>query len=338
MELHPAKYWNTTDDGERVQCKLCPQNCKIGDGKRGICGVRINKGGVLLSEAYAEVISLTMDPIEKKPLYHFFPGEAILSTGPRGCNLRCDFCQNWTISQMDGPTSTVTPKQLVSLALRENSIGIAYTYTEPTIAFEYVMDCSQLAREKGLFNVMVTNGFINPEPLEDLLEVVSAFNIDLKAMDDEFYQKICSGRLQPVMDTIAAIAKSKALVEVTNLIIPGYNDSAEKIVELVDFIASLDPSIPLHFSGYYPAHRFQAPPTEVKHLRAAYEIAIEKLSYVYVGNRRTDWGNDTHCPNCGNLLVSRSGFNGHIEGIADSGRCNNCGRPTDVIGRWTSED
>jgi len=335
MELHKAKYWKTDETAEKVICELCPHFCRIGDGKAGICNARINRGGVLYTEVYSEIISLSMDPIEKKPLYHFYPGENILSTGPRGCNLTCQYCQNWSISQNDGPTSTVEPERLVALALRENSIGIAYTYTEPIIAFEYVIDCAKLAREKGLLNVMVTNGFINPAPLAELLEIIDAFNIDLKSMDDGFYRKICGGRLEPVLDSIEAVAASDAHLEITNLIIPGYNDSPEKIAELVDFVEAIDPLIPVHFSGYYPAYKFTAPPTKTETLHEAFDIASEKLRYVFVGNRRTDCGNDSFCPQCGNLLVARSGFTARVTGITDTGECDNCGRPVDLVGKWS---
>lgn len=329
-----AKYWHL-DGKNSVRCELCPHACLIPDGKGGICRVRRNEGGILVSDAFAEVISLSVDPVEKKPLYHFYPGSDILSTGPRGCNFSCGFCQNWEISQKDGLTYHAEPAQLVSLAEEYNSIGIAYTYTEPTIAFEFVLETGRLAKEAGLKNVLVTNGFIEPKPLMDLLDVVDALNIDLKSMDTEFYRKHCGGRLEPVLRTIELCKKQGAHVEITNLLIPNFNDSDGAIMALIDFVGSVDPLIPVHFSGYYPCFRFTAPPTPLDRLLRAYEIALEKLPYVYIGNRRTEIGSDTFCPKCRNRLVSRSGFSAKIVGIDDSGNCNNCGRLTDIIGQWT---
>ena len=276
-----------------------------------------------------------MDPVEKKPLYHFHPGKPILSTGPRGCNLSCKHCQNWSISQADGPTNHQTPEDLIELAESKGSMGLAYTYTEPSIAFEFVLDCARKAADRGLKNVMVTNGFINPDPLADLIEVIGAFNVDLKAMDDDFYREVCGGRLQPVLDSIRDIANSPAHLEITNLIIPGYNDSEDMVREMVDFIASLSPAIPLHLSGYHPAYKLDAPPTSIETLKRAFDIASDKLHYVFAGNRRTSWGNDTLCPKCGNKLVGRGLFRSHITGITDDGRCDNCGRAVDVVGEWS---
>ncbi len=334
MKDKKAEYWHALDD-KRVQCELCPHECNIAEGKRGLCRVRYNEEGELFTSAYANVISLTMDPIEKKPLYHFYPGSKILSTGPRGCNLRCGFCQNWNISQEDGPTNHIEPDDLVALALQHDSIGIAYTYTEPTIAYEFVMDTGKLAKERGLKNVLISNGFVNRKPLNELLEVIDALNIDLKSMDDDFYREHCGGRLQPVLDTIRRCSEEGALVEITNLIIPGFNDSEENIVALRDFVVSVDPNIPVHFSGYYPCYKFTAPPTPESSLIRAYEIAKEKLPYVYIGNRVTDIGYNTDCPNCGNLLVSRTGFSSKNSGVDSSGRCAKCGTYVNITGPWT---
>jgi pyruvate formate lyase activating enzyme len=331
--MKKAEFWKA--EGEKIRCLLCPHKCLIADGKAGICRVRVNDRGVLKTSAYGEVISISVDPIEKKPLYHYYPGSDILSTGPRGCNLSCKFCQNWTISQADGPISKVSPKKLVEYAVSENSVGIAFTYTEPIIAFEYILDAGKIAHESGLVNVLITNGFINPEPFDKLLEVVDAMNIDLKSMEDDFYRDICGARLEPVMDTIRAASKSNAHVEITNLLIPGYNDSDDAIEKFVDFIASVDPLIPVHFSAYYPCYQFDAPPTPVETLDRAYDIARERLNYIYGGNRRTTWGNDTRCPQCGNLLVQRTGYSTRIIGISKDGLCENCGRKVDLIGAWS---
>lgn len=331
-----AEYWHKETD-DAVKCELCPHECYIKKGKRGICRVRHNEDGQLMTDAYSEVISLSMDPVEKKPLYHFYPSHDILSNGPRGCNLACGFCQNWNISQEDGSTYHIEPKDLVKLAKDHKSIGIAYTYTEPTIAYEFIIDTGRLARDKGLKNVLVSNGFVNQKPLEDLLKVVDALNIDLKSMDEDFYKKHCGARLKPVLETIRTCNELGTLVEITNLLIPGYNDSDELIRKLVDFIASVDPLIPLHFSGYYPSFKFTAPPTPSETLIKAYEIAKEKLAYVYIGNRRTDVGFNTYCPKCGNELVTRNGFSAKVTGITKDGKCDNCGRPVDIVGPWTAK-
>ncbi len=331
--MREAEFWRS-EDNNRVRCLLCPHECSIAEGKAGICRVRVNESGKLKTSAYGNVVSLSIDPIEKKPLYHFYPGSSILSTGPRGCNLSCQFCQNWNISQLDGPTSHVSPEKLVEYAVRERSIGIAFTYTEPIIAFEYIIDAGRIAHERGLVNVLVTNGYINPEPLSKLLSVIDAANIDLKSMDDDFYKKVCGATLSPVLETIRAVAKSDTHLEVTNLLIPGFNDSDILIDKLVDFIASVDRMIPLHFSAYYPAYRFTAPPTPVETLDRAFDIAKGKLVYVYGGNRRTAWGNDTRCPECGNVLVERDGYSTRVRGISADGLCEKCGRKVDIEGAW----
>jgi pyruvate formate lyase activating enzyme len=334
MSRKTAKYWHSEGDNS-VRCELCPHGCLIRNGKRGICRVRRNDGGVLISDAFAEVISLSVDPIEKKPLYHFYPGSDILSTGPRGCNFSCGFCQNWEISQKDGATNHIEPSQLVSLAEEHSSIGIAYTYTEPVIAFEFVIETGKIAKEAGLKNVLVTNGFIEQKPLIDLLDVVDALNVDLKSMNDEFYRNHCGGRLEPVLRTIELCKKQGTHIEITNLLIPSFNDSEGDIRALVDFIETIDPLIPVHFSGYYPCFHFTAPPTAIESLLRAFEIASAKLPYVYIGNRRTEFGTDTFCPQCGNRLVSRCGFSAKTVGIDNCGKCNNCGRSTDIVGSWT---
>ncbi|HDR91100.1 MAG TPA: radical SAM protein, partial [candidate division Zixibacteria bacterium] len=229
------------------------------------------------------------------------------------------------------------PQELVALALQHDSIGIAYTYTEPTIAYEFVMDTGRLAKKRGLKNVLISNGFVNREPLDNLLEVIDALNIDLKSMADDFYREHCGGRLAPVLNTIRRCSEAGVLVEITNLLIPGFNDSEENIIALRDFVASVNSDIPVHFSGYYPCYKFTAPPTRESSLLKAYEIAREKLPYVYIGNRVTDIGYDTLCSECGNLLVSRKGFTAEATGIDSSGKCDDCGASTSIVGPWTIE-
>jgi pyruvate formate lyase activating enzyme len=325
-----ASFYEKRDDG-RVQCRLCPHNCIIAEGKTGFCRVRVNRGGVLHTAIYGEVSSVAMDPIEKKPLYHFFPGSSILSIGTVGCSFRCKFCQNYSISQNpDHPTQYYSPEKIVSLAGSRDSVGIAYTYTEPLIWYEYVLDCCKLARKSGLKNVFVTNGFINPEPLEELLPFADAFNIDLKAMNDEFYRREIGGKLQGVLDTIKEISKHKEIaLEVTTLVIPGYNDSDEEMEELSGFLSSLRPDIPYHLSAYYPMYQFTAPPTSIRTLKHLQEVALRKMLYVYLGN--VSGPANTFCHNCGALLVERHGYSVRI-GNYSEGKCVNCGTSVSIYG------
>ena len=324
-----AKYWEKLD-GKKVKCTLCPHSCVIPEGGKGICNIRENIDGELIAAGYGRTTSLAMDPIEKKPLFHFKPGSLILSVAPNGCNLKCRWCQNWQISQEVVPTRFIDPKLLVDIAIRENSVGIAFTYTEPLIWFEYIIDVAKIGKPKGLSMVAVTNGYINPEPLNELLDYIDAMNIDLKAMDDEVYRKLIGGRLEPVLNTVRTSAK-RILIEVTNLLIPGVNDSDDQIKRLVDFIADVDPKIPVHFSRYFPAWKFNAPPTPVKTLLRAREIASEKLEYVYLGNVYIPDAEDTFCPYCGNKLVSRSGFYAKKVGITEDGKCSKCGKDVDIV-------
>jgi len=324
-----AKYWEKLD-GKKVKCTLCPHSCVIPEGGKGICNIRENIDGELIAAGYGRTTSLAMDPIEKKPLFHFKPGSLILSVAPNGCNLKCRWCQNWQISQEVVPTRFIDPKLLVDIAIRENSVGIAFTYTEPLIWFEYIIDVAKVGKPKGLSMVAVTNGYINPEPLDELLNYIDAMNIDLKAMDDEVYRKLIGGRLEPVLNTVRTSAK-RILIEVTNLLIPGVNDSDDHIKRLVDFIADVDPKIPVHFSRYFPAWKFNAPPTPVKTLLRAREIASEKLEYVYLGNVYIPDAEDTFCPYCGNKLVSRSGFYAKKVGITEDGKCSKCGKDVDIV-------
>ena len=324
-----AKYWEKLD-GKKVKCTLCPHSCVIPEGGKGICNIRENIDGELIAAGYGRTTSLAMDPIEKKPLFHFKPGSLILSVAPNGCNLKCRWCQNWQISQEVVPTRFIAPELLVDIAIRENSVGIAFTYTEPLIWFEYIIDVAKVGKPKGLSMVAVTNGYINPEPLDELLNYIDAMNIDLKAMDDEVYRKLIGGRLEPVLNTVRTSAK-RILIEVTNLLIPGVNDSDDQIKRLVDFIANVDPKIPVHFSRYFPAWKFNAPPTPVKTLLRAREIASKKLEYVYLGNVYIPDAEDTFCPYCGNKLVSRSGFYAKTVGITEDRKCSKCGKDVDIV-------
>jgi len=325
-----ARFYKKRDDG-KVECHLCPNNCIIAHDKTGVCGVRKNKGGTLYTLIYGEVSSIAMDPIEKKPLYHFYPGSTILSIGTVGCSFKCQFCQNYTISQNpDCPTDTYRSDELVKYAKNRNSVGIAYTYSEPLIWYEFVYDTCVKAQNAGLKNVFVTNGYINREPLLELLPVADAFNIDLKSFSEDFYRKHLGGKLKPVLETIEEISKHKEIVlEVTTLIIPGYNDSSEEIAGLTDFLASLRKDIPYHLSAYYPMYKFTAPPTPLSTLERLRDVAAEKMNYVYLGNVRGD--SNTYCHNCGSALVERFGYSIRIVNYKD-GKCKNCEPIVPIVG------
>ena len=317
-------------ENKKVQCHLCPWECHLTEEKVGVCKGKKNLNGILCATNYARAVSIALDPIEKKPLYHFHPGSEILSTGPNSCNLRCDHCQNWNISQIESPTELITPENLVSLAIKYNSIGIAYTYTEPLMWYEYVLDTARLARDKHLVNVLVSNGYINPEPLLELLPFIDAMNIDVKGMTQDFYKKVCKGKLEVVLKTVELSVQKKCHVELTYLIIPGLNDSETELREFSNWVAGLSVSIPVHFSRYFPAYKADFPSTPIETLKKAFQIAREKLRYVYVGNAYIPGTSDTHCPKCSKVLISRSGYSVDMTGIKDN-KCKNCGAAVDIV-------
>ncbi|MBM4039436.1 MAG: AmmeMemoRadiSam system radical SAM enzyme [Planctomycetes bacterium] len=314
----------------RVQCRLCPHNCVIAEGRTGRCRVRRNRGGVLYSEIYEQVTSVAMDPIEKKPIYHFHPGASILSLGTRGCNFACEFCQNWQISQAEAPLSPLASKAAVEVARREASIGISYTYNEPLIWFEYVLETAKLAREAGLVNVLVTNGYINPEPLEELLPYVDAMNMDIKAIRPDFYKRLCHGTLEPVLANARAAARRTHL-EVTNLVIPGENDTDAEFEELGRWCAAeLGPQVPMHLSAYFPRHKLKAPPTPVETLERAFAIMAKHLRYVYLGNCYSELGANTVCHQCGATLITRRGYSVRVVGLKGA-LCASCGAENAIV-------
>jgi pyruvate formate lyase activating enzyme len=315
----------------RLLCRLCGHRCVLADGEVGRCHVRQRRGDTLIALTYGEITAVHLDPIEKKPLYHFHPGSYVLSLGSWGCNLRCDFCQNWTISQHRVPTRPLPPEKALQLAQSaQNNIGLAYTYNEPLIWYEYLIDTGRLVKQAGLKNVVVTNGYIEEEPLRELLPLLDAVNVDIKSMSDEFYQRLCGGRAIWARRT-AEICAESAHVEITNLLIPGENDSDDDIRALVDWAAEkLGPYVPLHFSRYHPDYKMTAPPTPPGTLRRAYEIAREKLAFVYLGNILLDEGQDTHCPSCGAVVVRRNGFSVSEANLQD-GRCARCGAGVHVV-------
>ncbi|MGD9015591.1 MAG: AmmeMemoRadiSam system radical SAM enzyme [Candidatus Omnitrophota bacterium] len=282
--MKEALFYEALNDN-KVKCLLCPQACIILPEKTGFCGVRQNKQAKLYSLIYAQVTSLALDPIEKKPLYHYYPGKYILSLGTKGCNLACSFCQNWSISQdNNAPLESTSSAEIIKQAEKYKSFGIAYTYNEPFIWYEFVLDTAILAKEKGLKNVLVTNGFINPEPLEKILPYIDAMNIDLKSIEDEFYRKFCHGHLEPVLTTIKR-AHQSCHIELTNLVITGLNDKRDNFIKLVNWICeNLGSQVPLHFSRYFPCYKMDLPPTPLATLKSAEEIARRKIKYVYLGN------------------------------------------------------
>ncbi|MFA5858721.1 MAG: AmmeMemoRadiSam system radical SAM enzyme [Elusimicrobiota bacterium] len=322
------------NNGE-LHCVLCPHNCMITAGQTGRCGVRKRTGDKLYALTYATHASLAVDPIEKKPLYHFYPGKGILSTGTYGCNFICRHCQNWEISQVKDKHKLetiriLTGEQIVELAKQERSVGVAYTYNEPLINYEWLFEMSKLVHKAGMVNVVVTNGFINKEPLSCLAEQIDAANVDLKAFSEGFYRKICGGALKPVLNSIESMLSSGIHVELTTLLIPGHNDSAEEIVQLVNWIARLDKAIPLHFSRYFPKYKMDIPVTDEETLIRAYDIAKTRLDYVYLGNYGDDKYGNTYCPGCKALLISRVGYEIEVKGLTGK-KCTSCGYEVNLI-------
>jgi len=320
-----------------VECELCPKRCLIGPGQSGECRVRVNLDGVLRTVVYGHPCSMHVDPVEKKPLFHFLPGTGILSLATAGCNLHCLNCQNWEISQAnpeDVAAAPLSPSRLVEMARRAGCPSIAYTYTDPVVFYEYTLETAKLAKEAGLRNVLVTAGYINEEPWAELLEYVDAANIDLKSIDDDFYRRICSGTLKPVQDAIVAARAAGVMVEVTNLIIPTLNDDPADIRGLCRWIrTNCGRDAPLHFSRFFPRYKMRnLPPTALKTLDAAREIAVDEgLHYVYIGNIRSERGENTYCPKCSGLVIDRTGYVIAGNRLVD-GRCPDCG--ADIYGVW----
>ncbi len=315
---------------DKINCKLCPHNCLIHESAHGKCNVRINKEGKLYTTNYGEVTSMSQDPIEKKPLYHFKPGSNILSIGSFGCNFNCGFCQNHSISQGRASSEYIYPEKLVEICrgLKDN-IGVAFTYNEPSIWYEYVLIASKLLKEniKNIKIVLVTNGYIKKEPLKMLLPYVDAMNIDLKAFNNKYYKDICGGSIEPVLDTIK-ISSKQCHVELTTLLVNGENDSSDEIEKIAGFIASLDKNIPLHLSRYFPNYKMNNPATKVEVMIKDKNIAKKHLNYVYIGNV-SGMDNSTYCPECGYNLIEREDY--HIQVNTDSGICAKCGYKTNLI-------
>ena len=334
--MKEASYYKPLPDN-RVECVLCPHHCKIPDGRHGFCLTRINKGGKLIAGNYCRPAATAVDPIEKKPLFHFHPGSAIFSAGPNGCTFKCGFCQNYEIAQTLVYTEEMPLDKFVGTIVASGTLGIAYTYAEPIIWFETIMELGSRVREHGLKNVMVSNGFIEPGPLRDLCTVVDAWNIDIKSMNPDFYRRICKGSLEPVLRACEYVKKAGGHLEITNLLIPSENDDPAETGKLAAFIAGrLGADTPLHISRYFPRFHMDHEATPEPLLTRAWEIARERLAYVYVGNISAGDKENTRCPQCGELLIARSGYavkiTSHLKKLTGKKPvCGKCGTEIPIV-------
>ncbi len=322
-----------------VICDLCSHHCRLQDGEYGQCGVRQNVDGILYSLVYGKLVAENIDPVEKKPLFHLLPGSLSYSISTVGCNFRCLHCQNASISDVDlskkrGRAAVEkTPTQVVSDAVAGGCDSISYTYVEPTIFFEFAYDCCVLAHEKGLKNIFVSNGFMSRSVIEMLAPKLDAINIDIKSFSEDFYRKVCSARLRPVLESVRLMKELGVWVEVTTLLIPGLNDSDDELAEIAGFIHSVDPSIPWHVTAFYPAHKMTSPPpTSPTDLRRARKIGLKTgLNYVYQGNVPGEGGENSFCPACSAEVISRFGFQVSANRL-HNGCCHNCGEK--IAGVW----
>ena len=331
-----SPYFTSLEGGE-IQCELCPHRCRVAKGKRGICRVRENRDGKYYSLVYGNPCAVHLDPIEKKPFSHVLPGTTSFSLATAGCNFQCKFCQNWEISQAfpeDVYSAEVPPELIVSRAKEIGARSVAYTYVEPTIFYEYMIDIGGLAKKAGLLNVYHSNGFINPAPLKNLCKVLDAANIDLKGFTENFYRELCSGELTPVLETLKTLKREKVHVEITNLVIPTKNDDMPVINEMCLWIKKeLGAETPLHFSRFYPLYKLKTlPPTPVSTLDKARAVALSAgLEYVYVGNAPGHEAENTFCPRCKKMVIQRTGYMvGEIN--VKAGKCGYCGKP--IPGIW----
>ncbi|MCX7880983.1 MAG: AmmeMemoRadiSam system radical SAM enzyme [Patescibacteria group bacterium] len=334
-------------EGSLVKCLACSWYCKIASKQLGICATRFNEKGSLYSLVYGYVIGPHLDPVEKKPLYHFYPGEKLLSFGTVGCNFGCLFCQNWEMSNLvknlklkvknlkkeifsfiQSMSQKIIPKEIVEMAVESGAKGIAYTYNEPAIFIEFAYDCMKLAKKRGLKNVFVSNGFESKECFDYIKDYLDAINIDLKSFRSEFYQKICLATIEPVKENIKKYFKAGIETEVTTLVIPGYNDNNEELTAIAKFLKEISTDIPWHVSAFYPAYKMtDVEPTPYETLLKAYEIGKKVgLNYVYVGNVYDPERSSTFCPKCGQLLIERLGYKVEVVGLTKEEVCKKCGK------------
>ncbi len=319
-----------TDNG--VKCLLCPHYCIIGEGRRGFCGVRMNDKGTLISLNYGHVTSLGIDPVEKKPLYHFHPGSGILSIGSYGCNMHCPFCQNYTISRIEyaGNYFEATPRDILENAEKTGSGYAAFTYNEPVVFFEFMLDSAKLLSGRGIKNVIVSNGQISAEPLDELLPWISAANIDIKSFKSDFYSRYAGGDLKTAKTTAERIFKAGKHLELTFLLIPGKNDDMSEFMKMTEWISSISKEIPFHISRYFPQYKETAPPTPEEQLVHFGKAAMKNLNFVYLGNTMMPGTSDTICPSCGKTVITRKGYT--VKNTLKEGKCPYCGYS--IYGEW----
>ncbi len=334
----PARYWRI-EPPDRIRCVLCPRHCRLKDGQHGACLVRRNAGGRMVLASYGRISGLCVDPVEKKPLYHFLPATEILSFGAIGCHLACRFCQNWHLSaaEDDRQLSTeASPEAIAEAAARYRCRSVAFTYNDPIPSLEFVVDVANACRQRGLRTVAVTNGFVTDEARGEFFDAMDAANVDLKSFSDDFYRRNCAARLEPVLETLRHIARGgRTWLELTTLLIPGENDTEDELDRMTQWVVrELGADVPMHFSAFRPAFRMtDRPPTPMRTLALARAIALRNgLRYVYSGNVRDPDGGITSCPQCRRALILREGFSSRVIGVDDSGRCRACGAA--VAGVW----
>lgn len=334
--LKEVMYYKKLED-QRIECEICPKRCKIANLERGYCGNKENRDGKYYTLVYSKPCAIHVDPIEKKPLFHYLPGTLVNSLATAGCNFECRFCQNWNIAQFrpeQVKSRHITPEGIVEIAKRESCATIAYTYSEPIVFYEYMYDIAKLARKEGIGSVMISNGFINKRPLVDLCEHLSAVKIDLKAFTERFYRETCSGQLRPVLDTLETLRKINIWCEIVVLIVPTLNDSEEETKEMTRWIRNkLGPDVPVHFSRFQPTYKIKnLPPTPIKTLEQARRIGKDMgLNYVYIGNVPGHEGENTYCPGCGEVIIRRIGHT-ILKMDIRGGKCRYCMNP--IPGVW----
>ncbi len=341
----PTKHWHHLEDG-RVQCDLCPRDCKLKDGQQGLCFVRSAENGRIVLNTYGRSSGFVVDPIEKKPLNQFLPGTPVFSFGTAGCNLSCQYCQNWDMSksrEIDILADSASPEAIAAKARQLGARSVAYTYNDPVIFHEYAIDTARACREQGIKSVAVTAGYINPEPRKEFFAVMDAANIDLKGFTEAFYRKICKGHLQPVLDTLEYVRhETDCWLEITTLVIPGHNDSADEIERMTRWVVErLGPDVPMHFTAFHPDYKMRdVPPTPPSTLTRAREIAMANgVRYAYTGNVHDPAGQSTYCHHCGQLLIERDWYVLGTWNLDAQGHCNRCGTPLAGVfeaqpGRW----